>query len=506
MPMSNELPLAALGSVDAASVRQAMGAIEAQRAVLGDAVTELAMAPLRAVLASCDHVKPVETALQLRRAQVTVLFADIVGSTALAGRLDAEDVLHFFGGVLQRAAGCVRARGGRVLRYTGDGLKAGFGTQGTREDNAAQAVLAGLDILAAGREHAEWVAREHGFSGFALRVGAHTGEVAFGAGFEDDNTLSGETVNIASRMEQSAPPGGLRISAETYAHVRGQFEVDVQPPLAIKGMAAPLHSCLVRRAKPPHVRVTKRGIEGVATRMIGRDAALEALQAAFARLFDERQFTAVTVAAEAGIGKSRLLYEFEAWSEARPEAFILLRGRATPQTQAQVFGLLRDILASRWQIADDDSLDAARAKIERAIVPLFEHDDGPDLAEAHAHLLGHSIGIDWRDSRHLEGILEDPKQIRIRAFHAAAQWLRRLAARDGSPIVIQLENLHWADGESLDFLKHLADVDRDVPLLVLAFTRPTLFERRADWCSSEGSHERIDLTRLSDPASVDLAH
>ena len=165
--------------------------------------------------------------------------------------------------------------------------------------------------------------------------------------------------------------------------------------------------------------------------MIGRDAELEALQDAFKRLFVDRRLAAVTVVAEAGIGKSRLLYEFAAWSDARPERFFLFRGRATPQTQGQPFGLLRDIIAWRFQIADDDSIEAARRKMEQGIVPLFLDDDGPDLAEGHAHLLGHLIGIEWRESRHVKGILDDPKQIRNRAFHAAAQLFRRIGRADG---------------------------------------------------------------------------
>ncbi len=160
---------------DASRLRQAMAALEAQRALLGDAVTELALEPLRQRLARIDH------APQLRRAQVTVLFADIVGSTALARQLDAEDVVSIFGGFLQRAADCVRARGGRVLKFTGDGLKAAFGTTGAHEDDAEQAVQAGLDILAVGRLEAEQLRSRLGLEGLGLRVGVHTGEVAFGA-------------------------------------------------------------------------------------------------------------------------------------------------------------------------------------------------------------------------------------------------------------------------------------------------------------------------------------
>ena len=139
-------------------------------------------------------------------------------------------------------------------------------------------------------------------------------------------------------------------------------------------------------------------------------------------------------------------------------------------------------------------------------MPLFLHDHDAGSAEGHAHLLGHLIGIEWKDSHHIQAILNDPKQLRNRALHAAAQMFRRISASDGSPVVLELEDLHWADGETLDFLNYLAEVNRDVPLLVLAFTRPTLFEQRKHWRSPEGIHQRIDLTPLDKRASRDLAN
>ena len=335
----------------------------------------------------------------------------------------------------------------------------------------------------------------HGHDGFNVRVGVHTGGVLLGGGVDAEGSIRGIAVNVAARMEQTAPAGALRISHDAYAQVRGLFEIERQEALAVKGVDEPIQSYLVLRAKARSFRIGSRGIEGVATRMIGRDAELEALQDAFKRLFVDRRLAAVSVVAEAGIGKSRLLYEFASWSDARPERFFLFRGRATPQTQGQPFGLLRDIIAWRLQIADDDSIEAARRKMEQGMVPLFLDDDGPDLAEGHAHLLGHLIGIEWRESRHVKGILDDPKQIRNRAFHAAAQLFRRIGLADGSPVVLELEDLQWADNESLDFLAYLAEIDRDVPLLVLACCRPTLFERRASWCA-ERVHRRIDLQPL----------
>jgi class 3 adenylate cyclase len=486
----------------------AIAALEGQRATLGDAVVESLLAPARARLSALSAPPaPAAPAQSLR--QVTILFLDAVGSTTLAQHLDPEAIGAAMDDALSRGTAIVQAQRGKVLQYAGDNILAAFGADEAREDDAERAVRCGLALLELGKTLGAEVLAAHGHAGFDVRVGLHTGGVLLGGGVDADGSIRGIAVNIAARMEQTAPAGALRISHDTYLQVRGLFEVDAQDPLMVKGVDHPINSYLVRRAKPRNFRIASRGIEGVTTRMIGREAELGALQAAFERLFHERRLAAVTVVADAGIGKSRLLNEFQGWSEARPERFFLFRGRATPQTGTQAFGLLRDILAWRFQIADDDTIAVARAKMEQGIVPLFEHDDGPDLAESHAHLLGHLIGIEWRDSRHIRAILDDPQQLRNRAFHAAAQYFRRLGATDGSPVIVQLEDLHWADDESLDFLNYLAEVNRDVPLLVLAFTRPPLFERRSDWLvdrgRTEGFQHHIELPPLDETGSRMLA-
>ena len=363
----------------------------------------------------------------------------------------------------------------------------------------------GLALLAEGRALGAEVQAAHGHDGFSVRVGIHTGGVLLGGGVDADGRIRGIAVNIAARMEQTAPAGALRISHDTYAHVRGIFDVEPQDPIAVKGVDAPIQSYLVQRAKPRAFRIATRGIEGVDTRMIGRDAELEALRTPSGACLPNASSPPSPWSAEAGVGKSRLLTEFETWSEAQSESFFIFRGRANPDSQGHPYGLLRDILAWRLQIADDDTLEAAKAKLERGIVPLFVHDDGEDLAEGHAHLLGHLLGLDYSASHHIRGIRDDPRHIRNRAFHAAAQMFRRVSASDGSPIVLQLEDLHWADDASLDFLTYLTQVDRDVPMLILALARPTLFERRADWMSIEGIHQRIDLAPLDKTGSRLLA-
>jgi len=479
--------------------------LESQRGLLGDAFVDAGLAPLRARLAAVVAGQTGPGGQTLK--QVTILFMDVVGSTALSQQLDAEDTHAVMDNALVRCTAIVHAHGGKVLQYAGDSLLAVFGAGLAREDDAERAVRAGLALLAEAQAVAQDVLRLHGRAGFEVRAGVHTGGVLLGGGVAADGSISGLAVNVAARMEQSAPAGTLRISHDTYRHVRGVFDVQPQPPLAVKGVDPPVVTYLVQRAKPRAFRVGTRGIEGVETRMVGRDAELEQLQQLFSRLFieprteprTEPRLAAVTVVADAGLGKSRLLYEFQNWAEARPESFYIFQGRANPQTRNQPYGLLRDILAWRLQVADGDSMDAAKQKIVQGIAPLFVADDGPEMAEAHAHLLGHLIGLDFSESRHIAGIKDDPRQIRNRGFNTAAQLLRRVSAQGDSPVVLQLEDLHWADDGSLDFLQYLAEVNRDVPMLMLGLTRPTLFERRADWCS--GTHERIELTALDKGAS-----
>lgn len=491
-----------MSSPDAAQLQATIATLEAQRGLLGDTVVDTALAPLRAQLAALQAAATPEPAAQVLRL-VSILFMDIVGSTSLSRKLDPEETAAVMDGTLTRCTAHVQQHGGRVLQYAGDNLLAVFGADEAREDDAERAVRCGLALVAEGAAIGAEVLARHGHAGFQVRVGVHSGSVLLGGGVDAEGSIRGMPVNIAARMEQSAPPGGLRISHDTWQLVRGLFDAQAQPPIDVKGLDAPIATWLVQRVRPRSFRTTVRGVEGISTRMVGRDAELQALCATFTRVLDSRLPAALLVVAEAGIGKSRLLHEFSHWVAGRGERFIVLQGRADPSTQNQPFGLLRDVLAWRLGIAHDDSEAVAKSKVEAGIAPLFA-DDGPELAEAHAHLLGHLIGLDYAASPHVRGILDDPKQIRTRAFHTAAQAFRRVAARDGATLLLQLDDLHWSDDGSLEFLAHLLKHTRDVPMLVLGLTRPTLFERRDDW--RDPPHmRRLDLSPLDKSASRQLA-
>ena len=460
-------------------LQAAIAALEAQRALLGTALVEAALTPLRQRLAALDGNAgaPATASGDVQSLkQVSILFLDVAESTTLSQHLDPEDVHAIMDHALARFTTIVQAHGGKVLNYAGDSVLAVFGADEVREDDPERAVDAGLDMLAEGRLQGERVQAQYRRSGFNVRVGIHTGAALLGGGIDAEGSIRGFAVNVAARMEQSAPVGTLRISHDTYRHVRGVFDVVAQAPIHVKGVDEPLPTYLVQRRKPRAFRVTSRGIEGVETRMVGRDDELEQLQAAFHRLYTQRKLAVVTVLGEAGIGKSRLLYEFDNWAEAQPQDFYFFQGRAHPQTQNQAYGLLRDILAWRLQITDSDSMALARQKFEQGLMPLFAAQDGDEMAQAHTHLLGHLIGLDFADSPHIKGIAEDGRQIRNRGFHAAAQMLRCVAAQDGAPILLLLDDLHYADEGSLDFLNYLTQVNRDQALLIVVMTRPAHFK------------------------------
>ena len=295
----------------AAAIATAIAALEAQRSILGSTVVDAALVPLqREVERLRAQHEPELPRQQLK--QVSVLFVDVVGSTAIGQRLNPEEIHAVMDGALSRLTAAVEALHGRVLQYTGDGMLAAFGTEASSEDDAE---MRRARRTRGDRDRARTfriVQREFGIADFNVRAGVHTGRVLLGAGVDAEGSIRGSTVNIAARMEQTAPHGCLRISHDTWRQVRGLFETSELEAVKVKGVEQPLRSYLVERARPHAFRNPTRGIEGVATRMVGRDAELARAARGLRPCRTRATLAAVTVVGEPGIGKSRLLAEFRA--------------------------------------------------------------------------------------------------------------------------------------------------------------------------------------------------
>jgi class 3 adenylate cyclase len=312
-------------------LEQAIAALEMQRAIVGDAVVDMALAPLRDKLAAL-RAQPLEQ----QRKQVTVLFADVSGFTALAEAMDAEDVSNLINALWQRLDAAILAQGGLIDKHIGDGVMALWGAETAHEDDPERAVRAAIAMQQNIRE-SKPENRTPGLPPSAnpdlnfrlsIRIGVNTGPVLLGAvGTLGEFTAVGDTVNVASRLQEAAPPGGILISYDTYRHVRGIFEVETNQPLALKGKSELLQTYLVHKIRPRAFRLGMRGVEGIETHMVGRSAEMCLLQETIRTVFQEKKLQAVTITGEAGMGKSRLLHEFEKWLDIFPEWFWLFKAR-----------------------------------------------------------------------------------------------------------------------------------------------------------------------------------
>ena len=460
-----------------------IAALNTQRGALGDAAVDAAIHALR------RHAPTAATAPSGQRLrQVSVLFVDVADSTQLLSQVGAEDADELLGQAVQRFAAIVQQRGGQVLRFTGDGLKAAFGSQGLREDEAAHAVQAGLEILDAATEHAQQVKQQLQVTEFGVRVGIHTGAVLLGGGAEAELGAMGHAVHLAARMEQSAPVGRLRISHDTWAQVRGLFRMQAQPPLAVKGHDEPLLTYLVLGAEADPERAVLRGVDGLATPMIGRDAELQRLLAAHAQAGSARCLRAVTVLADAGVGKTRLRRELLTSLSLGTDSTGLLQARAHTDSGLQPYGLLRQLVARWLSIADDLDAESARARLVSGLAPWLG-----ERGLERAAVIGQLIGLDFGASATVQVL--GPRELREQGFAALTDALHALARQ--APLLLVLDDLHWADDASLDFVQQFARA-APVPLLLVMLARPALRERRAAALAGDDvRHETLHLQPLN---------
>jgi predicted ATPase len=261
----------------------------------------------------------------------------------------------------------------------------------------------------------------------------------------------------------------------------------------VKGKSEPIHVYTVNGVKPPSFRDTTRGLEGVETRTIGRQAELEQMKATFREAVSGRATHLISLVAEAGIGKSRLLFEFGRWLETEESHARLFKGRAGQETTQIPYSLLRGFFSSLCEIQENDRAAIARQKLKRGIL---QSTGNAESAKLYVPFIGHLIGFDYSTDPHIKGILGDAKQVRDLAFHYAGQLIADMAR--SQPIIILLEDIHWADSGSLDFFEHLMSQHPDLPLLIVGLMRSTLFEQRPDWGMGQVRAQILNLLPLSD--------
>ncbi|HRQ37620.1 MAG TPA: protein kinase [Chloroflexota bacterium] len=386
--------------------------------------------------------------------------------------------------------------GGHIFSRSEDTMMAIWGANLTREDDAERAVRAALALQTAMRQQSAAYLGDADDEPLPLNIALNTGLALLtpdDAG--GDYTASGATISLTNRLMQQAD-GLILITHNTYSQVRGVFEMEPDTPLKLRRSQDTMQVYRVRSAKPRAFRRGARGVEGVETQVIGRESEVKALQNAFMDAIEDDETQIFTIVSEAGLGKSRLLYEFVDWSDLRPEVFWVMRGRATPEMTNRPYALLRDLVSFRYEIQDNDSPSTARQKLEEGIRQHVGEN------EAMAHLLGHLVGFDFSTSPHVKGLLGDPQQLTERARQMFIRWIEALCARN--PVVLEVEDVHLADDASLDLLTDLAAQHDDLPLLMICLARPSLYERRPAWGSGQSFHTRLELRPLDRRESRNL--
>ncbi len=435
------------------------------------------------------------TAVREERKVLTAVFADIVGSTALAERLDPEDIKLVVGEAVARIVGEVESLGGHVKDLAGDGVLAFFGAPTTREDDAERAVRCALRIVGEMEEYAREVRRGWGAEGFGVRVGAATGAVVVGevgAGSRVEYAAFGDTVNVAARLQSAAEPGSVLVDDATHRAVEGLFEWGDRQQLELKGKSEGVVAWPV--AGVAAAGRTQRGLPGVETRLVGRSRelglgreALEALRAGRGGV--------LVVAGDAGIGKTRLLNELRELAER--EGSCWLEGRCVSYGESLPYWPFRDLLRGEWIGAGGEEPELrVRVGLRRRLEQLF---DG--RANELYPYLGGLLEVALEHEAAARTSQLSPEALQWRTFEVVGQLFARLS--EDAPLVLALEDLHWADPTSVQLLEQLLSLAEEAPVLLVLSLRP---ERdHAAWglrehASREFPHllREIDLGPLGD--------
>ena len=411
---------------------------------------------------------------------VTVLFADVVRSTARAEQMHPEDMRALMSDYFETMAEEIRGEGGTIEKFIGDAVMAVFGVPAAHEDDPVRAVRAARRML---ERLAVWNAERDPASRIEIRIGVNTGDVLAAASPGRDLIVTGDAVNVAARLQQAAESGTIIVGERTARSVRGFYELRRLDPLPVKGKAEPVPVWLIEgeRAVPE-----ARGVPGLGAPMIGRESELEVLQTTFARVRRESAPHLVTIIGDAGVGKSRLVREFIASLDVRVK---VIAGRCLPYGEGVTLWPLGEILKAEAVILGSDPPAVALEKITQLVREVIPGELAPQPERTMAALAS-TIGLQLPNDP-LASL--DPRELHRDLLAAWRALLAALGAR--APHVLIVEDLHWADQAMLDVLDDLAERVAG-PVLFLCPARPDLLRSRPDWGGGRRNWSALPLDPL----------
>ncbi len=421
------------------------------------------------------------------RRVVTVLFADLAGSTALGSRLDPEEIRDLQGELFSVLHTEVERFGGTTEKFIGDAILAVFGIPQTHEDDAERAVRAALAAHDQFAAFADRVRDEYQ-ADVGLRIGVNTGEVVASreAAARGELMVSGDAVNVAARLQQSAKRGEVLVGERTYAATSRVVTYGERKDIEAKGKGAPIATWVARVASSaPTQRST-----GLTAPFIGRAQEIAVLDAVTSRVARERVPQLVTLFGVAGVGKSRLLSELIDHTDGAR----VLRGRCLPYGEGITYWPLAEVAKHQAGILDTDSFDTALEKLRTAVDAVV--DQAPtDVLEAIAWTIGLAVtgsSIITAGPDYAQRLLADAWQ----------QYVAGLGHRELTVLIV--EDVHWASAALLDLLEHLADVLADTRVLVVCTARPEFLDLRPAWGAGRLNATTLTLAPLSRAESAQL--
>jgi class 3 adenylate cyclase/tetratricopeptide (TPR) repeat protein len=409
------------------------------------------------------------------RKTVTVLFADLVGFTSTAERLDPEDVRRLLSPYYSKLRHELERHGGTVEKFIGDAVMAVFGAPVAHEDDPERAVRSAIAIR-------NELTQEG--SPLQVRIAVNTGEalVTLGARpVEGEGMVAGDVVNTAARMQSAAPVNGILVGGATYRATNDVIEYREADPISAKGKAGLVS---VWEALAARSRFGLDVEQRPRTPLVGRTRELGFLTDALDRARTERSPQLVTLVGVPGIGKSRLVSELFQVVEREPELITWRQGRSLPYGESLSYWALGEIVKAQAGIVDNDDEDVASDKLHEAVASALPDADDAPWVEGHVRPL---VGLAGAD--------ESQSQDKTEAFSAWRRFLEGLAEQ--RPLVLVFEDLHWADDGLLDFVDHLSDWASAVPLLIVCMARPELLDRRPGWGGGKRNAATLSIGALS---------
>jgi predicted ATPase/class 3 adenylate cyclase len=418
----------------------------------------------------------VAAAAQEVRKTVTCVFCDVVESTALGERLDPEAIRRVMSVYFDEMRRAVERHGGTVEKFIGDAVMAVFGVPKLHEDDALRAVRAAQEMSAAFHHLNEEVGAAWGVT-LAARIGVDTGEVVASETQANQRLVTGSAVNMAARLEQHAAAGEILLGETTYRLVRGAVDADLVVPIAVKGRAAPVTAWRLRQVTPDAPWLQRR----LDAPIVGREEELETLHDLFQQCLPA-SCRLVSIVAPAGVGKSRLVREFVQRIRGRAR---VTRGHCLPYGEGVTYWPIAEVVRDLAGLAPTHDFDEARSRIlalaeaTRAAGGGHYHEsDAGHIAEVVAGAVG------------LSGSTAETTEIAW-----AVRRLLETTALTGGPLVVVIDDIHWAEPALLELIEHVATLTSDVPLLIVCTARPELAEVAPGW-SEEVPHA---VRRTLDP-------